>query len=1414
MTAAKKPAKKKAAPKLTFSSLKAGDKVTIDVSDGNGSYPKRVTGIVISSDNYNTYMYLDQSLDFGSTYGYVTTPVAGDFAREAYQYGLDMKSKRQLCINNPSNKNVKLISKDGALKPTIKEVPYKDCKPGDKIGFTVFDDAGKNKKYTGTVLSSSGYDVFVFADQPIPGNNYEGLETDYFDQWDDEYDLCYNLDLNPKLKRKFIIDRDGAVAFIESRTQGTPPRKPEKIKFGSLKKGDKVELLIDYGEKRVAHTATVLSANKSSADFYLDKAFCGENTESEYFDFEPELKDAAMSLGLNTKAKRFWSSYNGDCDLISMKNLSVEPADPVLPIKEAAQPVWLGLDETPKDVEVKFSDLKVGDKINVVIKYDGKDNKHTATVLSVGAVVDFYLDKSISSDGIQTSTLSKENSPELNAVAKNLGLSTKAKRWWSTYKNDPSTKIVSKIDSVAEQNDETPVDTATPIDLSLINKIKEVAEILEKIKFEIEEPVTLKDLKARDVVNFVSVNPFTKEETKLTGIMLNKSRMFVSKPFDFGSGNRSFALGDAHWTADELKLIDELGIDKNTKQFWATFEGDNTTRIVSRVSSNKFGVLDGISGDKEVYFKKLDGSFMSKEVSEMADKELFDSLNKLWAVPAVKKITYQQVRPGDKVVLNIHDSHTGKDAKVKAYVTRSNSESIDFLFEKEFSNTALASWSIKEHQREAAKSFGFDIGKKVGWHINEKTKYTSIESILPKSDLSFPLAPVPVPVPALEQDAIALGMLHPGDYIEFETTQDGKVYKEKGRVLFSGPGGIDIYCDRAFGYTYDPTHDEFIKDLGLDPTLNRQFTILTSHKHSKVTKVQSNMADKISYTKLKKGDKISVEFEDKGTITKRTATVLGIEGKSAVLYLDGGPYATSRGPLGQSWNPHDAGFEHVAKDMGFDPNMSCCWRYKDTSAYTKVTAILPTEIPYSSLKPGDIVDIEIIRKDKSELHSAKVIYMRGGTVPILAFDKKYVGVAGGSWSYAGQEKELENAAISFGIAKSDLLLFQALQNETFIRKVTKPKPIAPGTLRAGDKINATIKELNVDVEGTVFYADNSVAYIYLDKKDVAKVPKAFAPNGAVNTATIATVAALGLDVNAACAFKLSPSAGDTINRITGKSNVLLADNLAQGDRILVDVDGVQAHATVLQAKAPWVPLVMAFDKPLTTKEGKAVSGKLIASFQALAKKFGHTGDNIQGMNMDHRHKILKRIDTAPATDIPETKKPIEKKETKMTNQVTFLDRMKSDGEAAGYRVASTQFTKAIKAGIMLLFKDKGFDDSKLSVVKEILESEFGTAIVSTVLGYGLTYVPNLKDDPRVAKLAEEFRISGMATVGNEIMGVAVSYFLPAVTQAMAALPPLEVAAKTETKKTTKKRISAPAKNTPVVVDDTQEESVKAPTATA
>lgn len=175
---------------------------------------------------------------------------------------------------------------------------------------------------------------------------------------------------------------------------------------------------------------------------------------------------------------------------------------------------------------------------------------------------------------------------------------------------------------------------------------------------------------------------------------------------------------------------------------------------------------------------------------------------------------------------------------------------------------------------------------------------------------------------------------------------------------------------------------------------------------------------------------------------------------------------------------------------------------------------------------------------------------------------------------------------------------------------------------------------------------------------------------------------------------------------------------------------------------------------------------------------------------------------------------LEKEEEKMEEK-NFMGMVKSDAVEAGYRVASTQMTKGVKAGLLRMFKDKGADAGKLVIVQELLDSEVGSAVIALIMGHGMGYIPKLNEDPRFQKLAKEFRIGGMSTAGNVLMDTVMQYLAPAVMDAVGNLPPVSevvstVSEKAGIKKKTKKRIApvVRVKDAPKLEEHEEEESKK------
>lgn len=166
--------------------------------------------------------------------------------------------------------------------------------------------------------------------------------------------------------------------------------------------------------------------------------------------------------------------------------------------------------------------------------------------------------------------------------------------------------------------------------------------------------------------------------------------------------------------------------------------------------------------------------------------------------------------------------------------------------------------------------------------------------------------------------------------------------------------------------------------------------------------------------------------------------------------------------------------------------------------------------------------------------------------------------------------------------------------------------------------------------------------------------------------------------------------------------------------------------------------------------------------------------------------------------------------TPATEEVSFMDRFKEESTDAAYRVGATQVGKAVKAGLVLALEKKGMGNDKVSAIKDLLESEIGTAIVQVLLGYGLPYVPGVSNDPRGARLAKEFRVDGTAVAGNLVVGTAMEYLLPVIQDAMKSLPDLPSLTETAKSRVTALPKKANKETLAEAIEETEEEVVAEP----
>lgn len=123
-----------------------------------------------------------------------------------------------------------------------------------------------------------------------------------------------------------------------------------------------------------------------------------------------------------------------------------------------------------------------------------------------------------------------------------------------------------------------------------------------------------------------------------------------------------------------------------------------------------------------------------------------------------------------------------------------------------------------------------------------------------------------------------------------------------------------------------------------------------------------------------------------------------------------------------------------------------------------------------------------------------------------------------------------------------------------------------------------------------------------------------------------------------------------------------------------------------------------------------------------------------------------------------------------TKEMGFMGMVKADAENAAYRIAATQISNGTKGAILAIMEKQGQGSDRVKAVSDLLDTEFGTALISLLVGAGLTYAPHISEDARVQRLAGEFRVNGMATAGNAIFETATQHFLPVIMSAISSLP--------------------------------------------
>jgi hypothetical protein len=122
---------------------------------------------------------------------------------------------------------------------------------------------------------------------------------------------------------------------------------------------------------------------------------------------------------------------------------------------------------------------------------------------------------------------------------------------------------------------------------------------------------------------------------------------------------------------------------------------------------------------------------------------------------------------------------------------------------------------------------------------------------------------------------------------------------------------------------------------------------------------------------------------------------------------------------------------------------------------------------------------------------------------------------------------------------------------------------------------------------------------------------------------------------------------------------------------------------------------------------------------------------------------------------------------------SFFDTLKANSTEAVYRVAGVQVIKATKNGLLQVLRSKGIANKHVDKVSNLLDTEIGTAGLSTVVGLMLAHLPKFKNDELAQGIAKEFKVGGLALAGNLLAAKTIKEFLPSLGNTIESLPAIK-----------------------------------------
>lgn len=185
---------------------------------------------------------------------------------------------------------------------------------------------------------------------------------------------------------------------------------------------------------------------------------------------------------------------------------------------------------------------------------------------------------------------------------------------------------------------------------------------------------------------------------------------------------------------------------------------------------------------------------------------------------------------------------------------------------------------------------------------------------------------------------------------------------------------------------------------------------------------------------------------------------------------------------------------------------------------------------------------------------------------------------------------------------------------------------------------------------------------------------------------------------------------------------------------------------------------------IAQRSDKKVFSLIGASPSALEKTIQNIKNNrfrsLPGMTEFRKNKLLKKGYKEIIMSTPT-----------QSSETSFWENFKKEeAPEIAYRVTANQLVKTTKQCALLGIQAKGGNSETVKTMTELMNTEAGDVAISGLLMLLCMYTPQLNQNPKVKRLAKEFRVSGVATGANALLDVARELLLPGLLEALKKLP--------------------------------------------